>query len=95
MTPNLLAIKEFLTNKTKFLICISSYHLILQPMKECFESKDIGMLQEVILKMPKEDAEYHMKRCVDSGLWVPNANDDSHPIQEQGEQEEETYEDVH
>jgi cell division cycle protein 37 len=32
------------------------------------------MLKEVILKMPEEDAKYHMKRCVDSGLWVADAN---------------------
>ena len=25
--------------------------------------------------MPKEQAEYHLKRCIDSGLWVPNAKD--------------------
>lgn len=25
--------------------------------------------------MPVEEAKYHMKRCVDSGLWVPNAGD--------------------
>lgn len=25
--------------------------------------------------MPVEEAKYHMKRCVDSGLWVPNAAD--------------------
>lgn len=24
--------------------------------------------------MSEEDAKYHMKRCVDSGLWVPDAN---------------------
>lgn len=23
--------------------------------------------------MNEEDAKYHMKRCVDSGLWVPDA----------------------
>lgn len=23
--------------------------------------------------MPEEEAKYHMKRCVDSGLWVPDA----------------------
>lgn len=23
--------------------------------------------------MPEEEAKYHMKRCVDSGLWVPEA----------------------
>ena len=24
--------------------------------------------------MPEEEAKYHMKRCVDSGLWVPDAS---------------------
>lgn len=32
------------------------------------------MLQETIAKMSKEDAVYYMKRCVDSGLWVPDAS---------------------
>lgn len=26
------------------------------------------------MKLPEEEARYHMKRCVDSGLWVPDAN---------------------
>lgn len=34
------------------------------------------MLQEAILKLPEDEAKYHMKRCVDSGLWVPEANAD-------------------
>lgn len=44
-----------------------------QELQECFETKSIAKLQEVLDKMPKEDATYHMKRCVDSGLWVPDA----------------------
>ena len=36
-------------------------------MQKCFEEKDIGMLQEVVAKMKPEDAEYHIKRCIDSG----------------------------
>lgn len=62
-------------------------------LKECFESKDISKLQEVILKIPKEEAEYHMKRCVDSGLWVPNAADAEGETGTE-EKEEETYEEV-
>lgn len=27
--------------------------------------------------MPEDVAKYHIKRCVDSGLWVPNADDDN------------------
>ncbi|XP_067000608.1 hsp90 co-chaperone Cdc37 [Anabrus simplex] len=42
-------------------------------LKKCFESQDIPLLQETIAKMPEEEARYHMKRCVDSGLWVPDA----------------------
>ena len=44
-----------------------------QELKECFESKSVAKLQEVLSNMPKEVATYHMKRCVDSGLWVPDA----------------------
>ena len=33
------------------------------------------LLQKTIEKMDPEEAKYHMKRCVDSGLWVPNAAD--------------------
>ncbi|XP_069132175.1 hsp90 co-chaperone Cdc37-like [Argopecten irradians] len=43
-------------------------------MKECFEAKDIPMLQKVISEMDHEEASYHLKRCIDSGLWVPEAN---------------------
>ena len=46
-------------------------------MQECFESQDIGRLQEVIRNMDEKDARYHMKRCVDSGLWKPASDDPS------------------
>ena len=44
-------------------------------LKECFESQDIAKLQEVIKELPEEEARLHMKRCVDSGLWVPSKED--------------------
>ena len=44
-----------------------------QELKECFESKSVSLLQDVLAKMSKDDAAYHMQRCVDSGLWVPDA----------------------
>lgn len=46
-------------------------------MQECFEKQDIPMLQQVIKELPEEEARYHMKRCVDSGLWVPSKDDPS------------------
>ena len=66
-------------------------------MQECFEKKDIGMLQKLVAGMEKKDAEYHIKRCVDSGLWVPS-NTDQPPVQtverEVLVEKEETYEDA-
>ena len=41
-------------------------------MQDCFESRDIGSLQAVISAMDEEQAKYHMKRCIESGLWVPD-----------------------
>ncbi|KAH8385291.1 hsp90 co-chaperone Cdc37 [Drosophila serrata] len=44
-------------------------------LKACFESRDVELLQKTIAAMPVDVAKLHMKRCVDSGLWVPNAAD--------------------
>ncbi|XP_042203686.1 hsp90 co-chaperone Cdc37-like [Homarus americanus] len=45
-----------------------------EELKKCFESQNIELLQATIEKMAPEEAAHHMKRCVDSGLWVPDAN---------------------
>jgi len=42
-------------------------------MVAAFESRDVEQLKQVLLQLDPEEAEYHMKRCVDSGLWVANA----------------------
>eukprot|EP00800_Vazella_pourtalesii_P013665 TRINITY_DN3313_c0_g1_i1.p1 TRINITY_DN3313_c0_g1~~TRINITY_DN3313_c0_g1_i1.p1 ORF type:complete len:383 (+),score=118.71 TRINITY_DN3313_c0_g1_i1:73-1221(+) len=42
-------------------------------LKECFQSQSVAKLHQVLNALSKEDAEYHMKRCVDSGLWVADA----------------------
>merc|ERR1719347_1657002 len=71
-------------------------------MQECFESQDIGLLQQVIKELPEDEARYHMKRCVDSGLWVPSSEDPGTstedgfvkaPVEEE-EEEEEVYDEV-
>ncbi len=43
-----------------------------QELRAAFESQNIEELQKVLADMDPEDAKYHMKRCIDSGLWVPN-----------------------
>ena len=40
-----------------------------EDMVRAFESRDVWQLQEALMKLEPEEAEYHMKRCVDSGLW--------------------------
>ena len=60
-----------------------------QSLQKCFESKDIALLQKTITELPEEEARYHMKRCVESGLWVPEANKAP-----EGATEEEVYEEV-
>jgi cell division cycle protein 37 len=42
-------------------------------MQEAFESRDVEVLKQCLLDMDPKDAEYHMKRCVDSGLWQAQA----------------------
>jgi cell division cycle protein 37 len=77
-------------------------------LRSCFENRDIPKLQEVLSKMNKEDAAYHMRRCIDSGLWVADAKssgltpakeelkryNEEHGIEEADASDEEEYEDV-
>ena len=44
-----------------------------QELQDCFESKDIKQLQDTMAALPEDEARYHLKRCVDSGLWVPDS----------------------
>ena len=50
---------------------------ISQELQKCFDTKDIGMLQEVLTAMKPEEAQVWLKKCIDSGLWVPGPSDDS------------------
>ncbi|KAK2717960.1 hsp90 co-chaperone Cdc37-like [Artemia franciscana] len=53
---------------------VEVFESLPEALKECFEKQDIPLLQQIIAKMEPTEAKYHMKRCVDSGLWVPEAN---------------------
>lgn len=49
------------------------FETLPEALKKCFETQDLPLLQQTIAEMPREVASYHMKRCVDSGLWIPDA----------------------
>jgi len=53
---------------------VEVYESLPKKLQECFDTKDIQMLQDALTTMPEEEARYHLKRCIDSGLWVPDAN---------------------
>ncbi|KAL7845139.1 hypothetical protein AOLI_G00233310 [Acnodon oligacanthus] len=72
---------------------VDVYDSLPLEMQKCFDEKDIQMLQDTISKMDPTEAKYHMKRCIDSGLWVPNSRTDDDTEKEEKE-EEPQYEEV-
>ncbi|XP_061469750.1 hsp90 co-chaperone Cdc37 [Rhineura floridana] len=52
---------------------VDVYEALPSELQKCFDVKDVQMLQDAISKMDPAEAKYHMRRCIDSGLWVPNA----------------------
>ncbi|NXU94764.1 CDC37 protein, partial [Xiphorhynchus elegans] len=52
---------------------VDVYESLPPELQKCFDVKDVQMLQDTISKMDPTEAKYHMQRCIDSGLWVPNA----------------------
>lgn len=69
---------------------VEVYESLPQEMQKCFDDKDIQMLQDVISKMDPTEAKAHMKRCIDSGLWVPNSKTE----ESEDKEEDGTYEEV-
>lgn len=53
---------------------VEVFESLPEVLQKCFESRDLDLLKEAIASMPEEEARVHMKRCVDSGLWVPDAS---------------------
>ncbi|KAK1803191.1 hypothetical protein P4O66_021712 [Electrophorus voltai] len=68
---------------------VEVYDSLPLEMQKCFDEKDIQMLQDAISKMDPTEAKYHMKRCIDSGLWVPNSQTDEEVEKEEEPQYEE------
>ena len=40
-----------------------------EPMQEAFNNQDLELLNAALALLSNEEAEYHMKRCEDAGLW--------------------------
>merc|ERR1712134_125444 len=44
--------------------------------QECFEKRDIPLLEAAVQKMDPADAKHHLDRCIKSGLWCPGGNEE-------------------
>lgn len=48
---------------------IEVFESLPKELQEAFESREMDQLKAALTGMKPEDAQYHMKRCEDSGLW--------------------------
>lgn len=53
---------------------VEVFETLPDELKKCFETRDIALLRETTSTMPEDEVKYHIKRCIDSGLWLPDAN---------------------
>lgn len=56
-------------------------------MQEAFVHQDVEKLKQIMASLPPEEADYHLKRCIDSGLWVVPQH-----VQDEGEGDDEEEE---
>ncbi|VDM32453.1 unnamed protein product [Hydatigera taeniaeformis] len=59
-----------------------------EPLRKCFETRDVELLKKTLTEMDPKEAEECMKRCIASGLWVENAADAAADV---GEGEDKVY----
>jgi len=69
---------------------VEVFESLPEALQKCFETKDIALLQQTIAQLPEEEARHHLKRCVDSGLWVPDGKHAGSQTDEKEEDEERT-----
>ncbi|KAK9540705.1 hypothetical protein VZT92_003142 [Zoarces viviparus] len=52
---------------------VEVYQSLPKEIQKGFDEKNIQMLQEAINKLDLDEGKYHIQRCIDSGLWVPDS----------------------
>ncbi|CAB1454993.1 unnamed protein product [Pleuronectes platessa] len=50
---------------------VEVYESLPEDIQRSFDEKNMQMLQQAMNKLHPEEGKYHLKRCIDSGLWVP------------------------
>ncbi|XP_074554012.1 hsp90 co-chaperone Cdc37-like isoform X2 [Halichoeres trimaculatus] len=54
---------------------VEVYESLPKEMQKSFDEKNIQTLQEAISKLDPLEGKYHLLRCIDSGLWVPESGE--------------------
>ncbi|XP_041839204.1 hsp90 co-chaperone Cdc37 isoform X2 [Melanotaenia boesemani] len=54
---------------------VEVYKSLPKEIQRSFDEKNMQMLQEAMDKLDPEEGRYHLKRCIDSGLWVPDSGE--------------------
>ncbi|KAL7403527.1 hypothetical protein ABVT39_001866 [Epinephelus coioides] len=67
---------------------VEVYASLPKEIQKSFDEKNIQMLQEAISKLDPEEGKYHLRRCIDSGLWVPQSGEDDDDEKEEYEEDE-------
>nr|XP_046228046.1 hsp90 co-chaperone Cdc37-like isoform X1 [Scatophagus argus]XP_046228056.1 hsp90 co-chaperone Cdc37-like isoform X1 [Scatophagus argus] len=52
---------------------VEVYESLPKEIQKSFDEKNVQMLQEAISRLDPEEGKYHLRRCIDSGLWVPES----------------------
>ncbi|KAM7009332.1 hsp90 co-chaperone Cdc37-like [Tautogolabrus adspersus] len=68
---------------------VEVYETLPKEIQRSFDEKNIQMLQDAINKLDPVEGKYHLTRCIESGLWVP----ESEQGDDQDEEDEEDDED--
>ncbi|KAK7929615.1 hypothetical protein WMY93_006010 [Mugilogobius chulae] len=52
------------------------YQSLPQEMQRGFDEKNLELLHRAMDTLQPEEAKYHLRRCIDSGLWVPESHEE-------------------
>ncbi|XP_014841368.1 PREDICTED: hsp90 co-chaperone Cdc37-like isoform X1 [Poecilia mexicana] len=55
---------------------VEVYESLPKEMQRSFDEKNSEMLQDAMNKLNPEEGRYHLQRCIDSGLWVPDLQEE-------------------
>ncbi|XP_047435648.1 hsp90 co-chaperone Cdc37-like isoform X2 [Mugil cephalus] len=67
---------------------VEVYESLPKEIQRSFDEKNIQMLQEAMSKLDPEEGKYLLKRCIDSGLWVPESGAECDDEESEDEEED-------